>query len=133
MRRQDLTAGAAAKAERTTVASMNHFAPTALRKDHRGYYRATSFDRIPRTLAFLTASGEDVFITVRDSRIASQIGEHKNAVKAFLRGSTSALAQFEGKSVTADGVTYPFITDPDLLERLGAVDLPDDRLYRSIQ
>jgi hypothetical protein len=133
MRRQDLTAGAAAKAERTTVASMKHFAPTALRKDHRGYYRATSFDRIPRTLGFLTASGEEVPITIRDSRIATQIAEHKNALKGFLRGDTSALARFEGRTVTADGVTYPFITDPDLLERLGAADLPDERLYRSIQ
>jgi hypothetical protein len=133
MRRLGLPASAAAKAENTTLASIKRYAATALRKDRQGHYRATPHDRIPRTLAFLTPSDE-VPITVRDSRVATLIAEYKNAVRAALRGDPSGLAKFEGKSVTADGVTYPFITDMKLLEQIGQADaVAVEGLYRSIQ
>jgi hypothetical protein len=85
-------------------------------------------------LHFITPTGT-VAIKVTDSRTASRIGEHMNAVRAFLRsGDSSALESFRGESFEADGVTYVFVTDLETLSRLAdAGDLAIDGLYRTVQ
>jgi hypothetical protein len=74
------------------------------REGQHGEYRATPHDHIPRTLHFITPEGT-VAITVRDSRTASRIAEHMNAVRAFTHaGDLSPLEAFTGESFEADGV-----------------------------
>ena len=83
-----------------------------------GRYVATKYDRIPRTLRFLTPQGLTT-LTVRDSRTASRIAEYMAAVHRFLRtGDRRGLSPFRRMSLRVDKVGYPFLTDPKTLERL---------------
>jgi hypothetical protein len=85
-------------------------------------------------MGFLTPQGEATII-VRRSRDATRIAEHRNAVKSYVHtGDISALAKFKGKSIRAGGVTYTFVTDPKILDRLARADLlAIDSLYKAIQ
>jgi hypothetical protein len=118
-RKKGLSVSAAAKAEHTSLGTIKRYAGSALRQHcPGGHCRISAYDRIARTLNFLTPQGP-VAITVRDSKIASQIGEHANAVRTQRNtGDLSALKRFKGKFVRADGVTYNFITDPEILDKL---------------
>ena len=99
-----------------------------------GEYRATPHDQIPRTLHFITPEGT-VAITVKDSRTASRIAEHMNAVRAFTHfGDLAPLDAFKGESFEADGITYTFVTDTAILSRLAdAGVLSIEGLYRVVQ
>ena len=133
-RREGLTPSVAARAEGTTLNTMRRYVGTALQqKSPGGRWRVTASDRIARTLNFLTERGP-VAITVRDSRLASQIGEHANAVKVYRNtGDTSTLAPFRGKSFRAGGLTHRFITDPEILDKLAdAGVLEIEGLYRAV-
>jgi hypothetical protein len=134
MRRKRVSRGAAAKAEGTTPATMLRYVGSALRRDGpRGRYRASKFDRIPRTIEIPTRTGPQV-TTVRDSRVASQIGEYLNAVKSYARrgGDRTALRRFEGRTFRVSGVVYPFLTDPGLLDRLADAGMLEiESLYRA--
>jgi DNA-binding CsgD family transcriptional regulator len=108
----------AARAAGTTVRTVRKYLPRALRKMESGRYRATPSDRYTRRMFFDTEGGR-LAISVRGSRAASRIARHVAAVDRYLRtGSTEALQEFEGQTVKAGRVTYPFITDPVLLDRL---------------
>jgi hypothetical protein len=126
MRRGRRSASAAARDKGTTLTSMRLFVGSALRKDRSGHYRATRYDRIPRTLNFPSLQGP-IQITVRDSRTASRIGEYSNARRTYRDSrDLSVLAQYKSRSFRADGVTYRFITDPaaiDELEDAGVADI----------
>ncbi len=54
------------------------------------------------------------------------VGEHRNAVGAFVRtNDIELLKPFEGKSVrAANGKRYPLETDPNELHRIAAMDTP---------
>jgi hypothetical protein len=134
MRREGLSLRAAAKAEGTGPETVLRYARTALRKDGPGgRYRVAVSDRIARTIAILTPQGEQV-VTVRNSRDASRIGEYMNAVRAYARGDPSGLAQFQGKAIRTGGVTYPFVTEPWVLDDLARADaLAVENLYRAIK
>ena len=85
---------------------------------HYTKYRAASFDRIPRTLRFLSPTGI-ISVTVKDSRRASRIATFFNAVHRFLAtGDVTPLAPFRGESFRIGRTRHRFITDPKLLERL---------------
>jgi hypothetical protein len=133
-RREKISISAAAVREGTTVEAVRRYAPSTLRqKKPRGRIQVTPHDRIARTLNFLTPQG-DVAITLRGSRIASRIGVYKNAVKLYRNeGDTSALKEFAGKSIRTGGVTYPFITDTAVLDKLAHAGLlAVEGLYRSV-
>ncbi len=133
MRREGLTLTATARRELVDPRTVRRYAMSALRRDTpRSHYRAAAYDRIPRTLQVLTRGGT-VPITVRDSRTASKIAGHMNAVKIYVTsGDTSALARFKGKSFQSSGVIHPFITDPSVLDRLAdSGNLPVNSLYRT--
>jgi len=134
MRRERISLKAAAKIEGTDPSTVRRYVGSALRKSGPGgRYRATAYDRISRTMAILTPQGEQV-VTVRNSRDASRIGEHMNAVRAYARGDFSALARFEGQSIRANGITYPLITDRKILDELARADvLAVEGLYRAVQ
>jgi len=86
--------------------------------------------RLTRHIRFLTKDGI-AGIRVRGSKAASDTARHWAAVKHYLlTGETEALAEFHGRSIRADGVTYPFITDPATLERIHAAgETSFERLY----
>ena len=134
MRREGVSLSAAAKAEGTHPKTVRRYAGSALRQEcPGGHCRVAASDKIGRTLNFLTPEGP-VAITVRDSRVASQIGEHANAVKTYRNtGDTSALEKFRGKSFRAGGVTHKFITDPDILDELAKAGVLEiEGLYRAV-
>lgn len=133
MRRDKISLRAAAKTEQTNARTVRRYVGSALRQSgSRGRYHATAFDRISRTLNFLTPNGT-VPVIVRDSRTASLIGEYMNAVKNYTTGrDQSGLKNFENKSFRASGVIYRFVTDPAILDRLAdAGVLAIEGLYRT--
>jgi hypothetical protein len=133
MRRKRIPLKKAAKAEGIDPSTVLYYARPGLRRGRGGDYWATPYDHIRRTLNFLTLEGT-LPVTVNDSRAATQIAEHMNAVRTYLRtGSTWALKRFKGKVfVTSKGILV-FITDPAVLDRLAdAGELDFDQLYRAV-
>src|SRR4051812_8797348 len=118
MRADRLSLREASRQAGTTPRTVQRHVGKALKRGHDGRYGATKFDRIPRTLRFVTSRGL-TDLTVRDSRTASQIGRYMAAVHTYLTtGDRRALRQFRGKNIRAGKVAYPFITDGKTLERL---------------
>lgn len=118
MRRDKASLRAAASAAEIDSATVKRYVGSALRKDQSGHYRASRYDRIPRTLNFLTPTGP-VAVTVRDSRTASKIAEHSNAVRKYVRtGDVSALEAFKNESFRAAGINHRFVTGVDALDQL---------------
>ena len=120
----------AARRARTTPATVRKYASPALVRSPGGRYAATPSDRLTRHIRFLTKDGIAA-IRVRGSKAASDTARHWAAAKhCLLTGETEALAEFHGRSIRADGVTYYFITDPATLERLHAAgETSFERLY----
>ena len=133
MRREGKSRSAAAKAKGTTPASMRRYVAAALRQDRPGRrYRATPYDRLPRHVKFPMLDGE-VPLTIRDSRTASRIAEHRTALGKFVRGDISALDKFKRASFRVDGKTYTFMTDPAEIAHLAAAgELPVEGLYQAV-
>jgi hypothetical protein len=135
MRREEVSLTAAASTVGIDPKTVLRYVGSALRQEGPNEdYRATPHDSIPRTLHFIAPTGT-VPITVTDSRTASRIGEHMNAVRAYThQGDSSALEAFRGESFEADGVTYEFVTDLAILSRLAdAGELAIEGLYRAVQ
>src|SRR5437899_6201516 len=81
-------------------------AGSALRQKRNGRYAAKPSDRLLRVIEILTPEGTygRLQIGVRNSRQATEIAEHWNAVNRYLQtGDTSALKNFEGKIGRAAG------------------------------
>lgn len=132
MRREGLPLRKAAKAEGIDPSTVLQYARPALRLGRGGDYWVRPHDNIRRTLNFLTSRGT-VAVTVYDSRTASEIAEHWNAVRTYLRsGNTSALRRFRGGVIlTSEGIRE-FVTDPDVIDRLAdAGELEFEQLYRA--
>jgi hypothetical protein len=134
MRRDGTPLRTAAKLEYTDPATVMRYADRALKQRSKGGpHRVRQYDRLARRMAFLSPSGEETVVTVRDSRTATKIGQHMNAVQQFLNGDESALAPFRGKSFRAGGVKHKFLTDVAILRRLGEADvLAIEGVYRTI-
>lgn len=119
MRTENLSLTRAAKKVETSARSVLKYAGSALKRNKAGRYQAKASDRLKRTLNFLTEDGK-IPLETRSSRTASKISAHSLAAGRFLEsGDPSGLAEFEGKTIRAGKITYSFITDPDILERLG--------------
>jgi len=117
----------------TTVGTIERYFGSTLRQGHpRGRYDVSPWDRIPRYVKFPTREGE-ILLTVRDSRTASRISEHRIALGAYVRGDESALDKFKGQSFRINGKTYTFMTDPaDIAHLAAAGELPVEGLYQAI-
>lgn len=135
MRREGLSLQEAANRVGIDPRTVHRYVGSELRQDGPGgRYVATPYDHMPRTLHFITLAGT-VPITVKDSRTATRIAEHTNAVKAYTHGGDSrALETFRGESFEVDGVRYDFLTDLEAISILAdAGELAIDRLYRGVQ
>jgi hypothetical protein len=93
---------------------------SALRKRPNGRYAAKASDCLLRVLEVLTPDGRKE-IALRDSRQASQVGKHWDAVQRYLQqGDVSALGHFQGVQVTdANGISVPLLADLGEVARLG--------------
>lgn len=130
-RRQNISLRKAAISYETTPNTVIRYVGSALVQEGPGKrYRATKYDRLVRTLNATVNDGPQP-VTVRDSRTATRIAEHSNAVKQFIRGRDHlVLDPFVGKSFKASGKIYYFVTDTKELERLGDADALPENLYR---
>lgn len=118
---------------RVSAASVTRLVPRALEK--RGAtWQPTRYDRYTRTTDALTTEGV-VKVTVRDSRTASLISHHSNAVQAYVwgRADESVLRPYRGKRFRAGKRTYVLETDPDILLRWGLGGVFDDLVIGSGQ
>ena len=129
MRSEGLSLTRAARKAGTTAATVRKYVGSTLTRNARGHYKPKRFDRLTRELRFTTRNGP-IHLKVRDSRAASLVAHHAAAVRIFLRtGRLDVLEPFQGKSIRAGGTTHPFLTDPDLLERLAYSGESFERLY----
>jgi hypothetical protein len=119
---------------RTTPKTVFRYVGSAFRQDGPGKrYQPTRFDRISRTLNFWNEEGNLVVVTVKDSRIASLIARHPHALTAYARtGDVNVLAPYKNKTFRAGGVTYRFLTDTQIIDRIADADeLGIETLYVS--
>jgi hypothetical protein len=94
-------------------------------------YVPTEFDRIPREMNVLTVAGP-VAGVVRDSRIASELAYHANAVGRYLAtGDEEGLQPYRGRHVLIGRRRYELAADPVLLDRLAAGGEITYELYRT--
>lgn len=118
MRRERMSLTKAARIQGSSRRTVLDYARSALRRDRHGEYWALPHDHIRRTLNFLTPRGT-IPVTVHDSRTATDIAEHMNAVRKYVRtGDTSELQRFKDKSFVTAGRVRRFVTDPDVLDEL---------------
>ncbi len=119
----------AADLARTDPRTVRRHAGQAFRK--RGTrWVPTSWDRIPRAMTVLTPAGP-VAVVVRDSRTASLLGEHANAVAAYIEtGDEEPLLRLRRRRVQIRGQPVVLETDPVRLDRLAAGGELQYELYR---
>ncbi len=135
MRREDVALKAASERIGIDPRTVLRYVGSALRQTGpRGDYHATAYDRLPRTLHFITSDGP-IPVTVLDSRIATLIAEHMNAVRTYLyQGDSAELERFKGLSFETSSQTYWFVTDPAVLDKLAdAGILALEGLYQAVQ
>jgi hypothetical protein len=96
-------------------------AGSAIRKRSNGQYAAKPADRLLRVVDVLTVKGR-IEVATRDSRQASQIGKHWDAVQRYLQtGDDAGLKKFCKKKITdGSGKRYALLTDVDELNQLAS-------------
>ncbi len=99
---------------------------TVLRHAGRGFRREgrrwapRAFDRIPREMTALTPRGPEL-VVVRDSRTASLLAEHANAVRHYLHtGDDERLRELRRRMFHLGGRTVVLVADEELIDRLAA-------------
>ncbi len=130
MRADGLSLTRAARESQTTLQTVRKYVGSALTRSPGGRYVPKASDRLARRIWLLTPRGK-VEISVRGSNAASRVARYMAAVDQYLKkGETDGLLEFEDKSIRAGKVSYPFVTDPRLLDRLAqAGEVSFDRLY----
>ena len=131
MRSRELSLAQAAKQAGTTPRTMQRHVGKALKKRDDGRFAATKWDRIPRTMKFLTENGL-THLVFNDSREASEVARYWNAIERFLlTGDQKQLASFRGKTVRSGKTAHAFMTNTRTLERLGyAGELAYEDIYQ---
>lgn len=128
----------------STAAHDAHTTPAAVRKhtgavipDERGKLRTSTTDRLIRRLHLITADGPGgpgvLLVDVKDSRTATLLARHANAVRAYVEhGDSFDLREFRGRSVTLQGKQFRLLTDTAALDELAALgELQFETLYVS--
>jgi len=119
----------AAHLARTDPRTIRRQVGSALRKEG-GRWAPRPFDRIPREMTVLTPSGPKV-VTVRDSRTASLLAEHANAVAAYMEhGDEEPLRRLRRKEIQVGGRRVRLARDPPQIDRLAAGGELHYELYR---
>ena len=115
-RGESKTLAAAARAEHTTVPTIQRLLPSALAQAHPGgRIQVKAIDRYSERIEIVTDVGPLV-ATARGSRQRELAGRHRATVLLILQGKepASALEQFKGKKVGG----HTLISDFDLLSAL---------------
>jgi len=115
---------------RVSLQTLKRYLGSELVRELGGRITATSADRSPRPMPFITALGDSP-IMVRGSRAASLLAKHRKTVFAFLRGKANEkdLLRFHGKKVAG----HELLTDAQTLLALGHAGAIDtERFYRAI-
>jgi hypothetical protein len=108
----------AAEEALTSPRTVKKYVAVALHKKDSGRYVAKPFDRLARSLRFLTPQGQ-IAVTVRGSRTASTIAAYWVAVDHYLKsGDEERLGVFRGKAVRVGKEIFFFVTDPRILNRI---------------
>jgi hypothetical protein len=122
---------AAARAEHTTLDTVQRQVGAALQRDARGRYIATPSDRYVRRMKFLDAHGVTV-VEPANSREASKLAEYWTAVDHYVRtGDDRLLRPFRRSLLRVRGkIQRPFLTDLDTIDYLArAGELSFEDLY----
>lgn len=128
-RRDGLSLRAASDLARTDPRTVRRYAGQALRKQG-GRWRPTPYDRIPREMTAVTPVGP-VPVTVRDSRTASLLAEHANAVAKYIElGDEEPLGRLRRRVVRIRGQPVVLETNPARLDRLAQGGELHYELYR---
>lgn len=114
-RNPSLSVSRAAKASGTTIKTMRKYAASVFENRGRAL-DVTPSDQLVRRMRMLTPKGE-VKVVVTDSRTATEISDHYNALKKRHQ-NPELLKPFEDKVVVSDGRVYKFATDPETINRL---------------
>ena len=118
MRSRKLSLAQAAAHAGTTPRTMQRHVGEALKKKDDGRFAATKWDRIPRTMRFLTENGL-IELILRDSRQASEVARYMSAVDRYLRtGDREPLSVFRGKAVRSGKTAHAYLTNGNALQRL---------------
>jgi hypothetical protein len=129
-RREGYSLRAASRLTRTDPRTVRRHAGSAFRKTG-SRWTPTPFDRIPRSMTALTPDGPNE-VTVRDSRTASLLAEHANAVAAYIEtGDERPLGQLRRHVIRIRGQPVVLETDPVRLDRLAAGGELHYELYRA--
>ena len=112
-----------------TTRTIKRYIGSALLQDRTGgRIRPTKSDRLIRYLQIPTPDGPQE-IKVKGSKDATELARYLIAIKDFLRGDPTALAEFRGKKISG----VELITDGQLLIALaGEEEFHIDNLYRSL-
>ena len=118
MRRNlNMTLERAAELSGTTVSNVTRQARPAL-TFKRGRWYAKPHDTLPRRMRFLTPRGY-ISVLTTDSRDATLIANHHNAVRAYLKTENQrGLKAFENLYFATDEQEYDFVTDPRTILRV---------------
>ena len=114
MRREGLTASRAVQKEGTSMAKLEKYVASALKKFGKDYV-AKPTDDLVRPMLWLDTRGVQP-IEIRGSKAASLNGQFWNAVDDALKGKRSALKGFEGR--TLPGTKLKFLTDLRIIRHL---------------
>lgn len=130
MRREGVSLRRASDLSRTDPRTVRRHAAPALRRPGRRWV-PTPYDRIPREMRVLTHDGP-VDVTVRDSRTASLIAKHLNAVAAYVEaGDEGPIRARPRRVIRIRGQPFVLETDPVRIDRLAAGGELHYELYRT--
>ena len=119
----------AAALARTDPRTVRRHAGSALHREGRRWV-ASPFDRLAREMTVLTPAGPER-VTIRDSRTASLLGAHANAVAAYIEtGDEAPLRRLKRRVIQIRGQPVVLETDPVRLDRLAAGGELHFELYR---
>lgn len=128
-RREGVSLTRASRLTHTTRRTVLRHAGRGFRQEGRRYV-PRPFDRIPREIAVLTDEGPE-WVTVRDSRTASLIAEHANAVRHYLQtGDDTDLRALRRTQIVVRGQRITLPVDLELIDPLAAGGELHYELYR---
>ncbi len=111
--------------------TVKRYLGSVFRPDGRGRPRVRLVDKHLRRLLVHTTTGDRV-LDLTDSRQASLIAEHANALRAFARtGEASTLAPFRGRVLQIGKVKYQLVTDVGEAQRIVESDRNEYEIYQS--
>lgn len=127
-RREGQSLREASRLARTDPRTVRRHVGSAFRKSG-GRWRPTAYDRIPRAMTVLTREGPALEV-ITDSRTASLLGHHANAVARYIETGDESVARFRPRVIRIRGQPVELETDLDRLDRLAKGGELHYELYR---